>query len=335
MRNYKLFATGTDLIKVRLAATACGLGLASMMPQRITIERSTDDLGRYLNDALEADLLPSIYIGPRRAVEKPVLQLIDSSGRTIAFVKVGVNDQTRALVRAEGANLIFLHNATFRKLVVPEVLHRGRWGQHEVLVQRALRRSGKGQIDKDLLDQVMLEIALVRGTDHRPLSETGFWARLCSRVESLAPSVSADVLRRTLNELAPHRSREVIMGSWHGDWGPWNMTSSQGRLLAWDWEHFESGVPLGLDAIHHKVHGAALESVAPEDAFAMAVRDADSLLAPFGLTGEAARFQVLLYALEIATRYAVDGEPQRGDTTMGRLDWLERVLGRLSALMRL
>ena len=45
--------------------------------------------------------------------------------------------------------------------------------------------------------------------------------------------------------------RRLAFGAWHGDWTPWNMASTAGGLLVWDWERFATGVPVGFDALHY------------------------------------------------------------------------------------
>src|SRR5205823_2021204 len=76
----------------------------------------------------------------------------------------------------------------------------------------------------------------------------------------------------------------LTFGAWHGDWSPWNMASTTGGLLVWDWERFGSGVPRGFDALHYWLQS----EVGPQhrDPLAAAtdcLEHAAALLAPFGI----------------------------------------------------
>ncbi|MDQ4037768.1 MAG: hypothetical protein M3313_05335, partial [Actinomycetota bacterium] len=45
--------------------------------------------------------------------------------------------------------------------------------------------------------------------------------------------------------------------AWHGDWSPWNMAWRGRRVQLWDWERFESGVPVGMDRTHYVLSALA------------------------------------------------------------------------------
>jgi hypothetical protein len=95
--------------------------------------------------------------------------------------------------------------------------------------------------------------------------------------------------------------------AWHGDLSPWNMCPSpDGRLLVWDWERYECGVPYGFDAVHHFFH-RALRRMDPPSAARACVARSLRVLAPLGLTGAVARQTALRYLIALADRHAADG----------------------------
>lgn len=331
VRNYKMFATGFARAQVLLLSGAARLGTLDLLPRRIRIESDSTapdaDISNYLRDALSREIVICMYIGPPRAVQKPILQLLSPDAETFAFVKVGVDPHTQGLVRGEARSLSTLGAASLRHIVVPKLLHYGKWGEHEVLVQEALCRVGNGTIPPRLLDSAMQEIAKVHGTSTCLLGASQYWSDLRGRINNLRPSSSSASLLRAMDQtIFSDATEELLFGSWHGDWGPWNMTHSEGRLLAWDWEHFEVGVPVGFDAVHHRVQSATMTGVEPQIAFRRAFNEAPGLLAPFGIRSSMARVVVLLYAMEIATRYLHDGEPDHRGSAMGSLRWLAPVL---------
>ncbi|MEQ4716681.1 hypothetical protein [Nonomuraea sp. B19D2] len=100
--------------------------------------------------------------------------------------------------------------------------------------------------------------------------------------------------------------------AWHGDLSPWNMCpSADGRLLVWDWERYEVGVPYGFDLVHHFFQ-RALRSMAPPVAARACVARAVRELAPLGLSAAVARQTAVRYLIALADRHAVDGHAPLG-----------------------
>lgn len=84
----------------------------------------------------------SLGLGTARTNRKPVLQVFDARGRSLAFVKVGENSVTEPLVRAEAASLRRLGECELPRLLeVPRLLHLGRWEGATVVAMTALETS--------------------------------------------------------------------------------------------------------------------------------------------------------------------------------------------------
>ncbi|NUP81034.1 MAG: hypothetical protein HOV96_26155, partial [Nonomuraea sp.] len=82
--------------------------------------------------------------------------------------------------------------------------------------------------------------------------------------------------------------------------------SSDGRLLVWDWERYETGVPYGFDAVHHFFQ-RALRRMRPAQAARACVARAARELAPLGLSAATARQTAMRYLIALADRHAADG----------------------------
>jgi hypothetical protein len=273
-----------------------------------------------------------LHLGPRRAVQKPVLQLMSPEGDVLGFAKIGATAFTRTLVRHEASSLELLATKDFDHLVLPPVIDHGRWHDQEVLVLGPLRGSGASQVDPATLAAAMNEVARCHRVATRPLGSSTYWSRLDHRVRALPGSPVQRRLRKAVDSIAAtHGRTSVRFGSWHGDWTPWNMTTDGQHALVWDWEKFEHDVPVGFDAVHHAVQRAAvLDGVAPVTAFGQAARDAATLLAPFAIRPSTMPLVVRLYVVEVATRYLEDGESEAGTTPMTRLSqWLPVLVGDL------
>src|SRR6266571_1599951 len=115
----------------------------------------------------------------------------------------------------------------------------------------------------------------------------------------------------------------LTFGAWHGDWSPWNMASTTGGLLVWDWERFAPGVPLGFDALHYWLQSeVGPQHRDPLEAAHDCLAHAAGLLAPFGIEATQARLTAALYLADVATRYLVDRQAQAGAPLGAPGTWL-------------
>jgi hypothetical protein len=334
LRNYKASGGTRDRLQYRALALAARTGLTEVLPHRIRIESgpaaSAADITGYLRAALGPDVLVSLHIGPPRANRKPVLQALTPGGEIVGFVKVGVDSLTCELVRAEAAALAFLADARLTRLRAPRLLHHGQWRDHEILVQQAFPASRPARNDAEL-SAAMSELAGIRGIRSLPAAQSQYWGGLRSRLQALTRRDLAGSLLEALDGLEPVAgATNLAFGSWHGDWTPWNMTMSQhGQALVWDWERFETGVPLGYDAVHYNLNGAMVRRGIPAERAAQAVlTESPGILRPLGVGPGEAGLVATLYLIEIAARYLHDGQAEAG-ARLGRIDtWLLPVLVR-------
>jgi hypothetical protein len=291
---------------------------------------TAQSIDAYLREALGMDLHLSIHIGPARANRKPVLQLLSPDRRTVAFAKLGTSALTRQLVRAETTALTALTHAELKHLTVPTVSHAGRWHGHEVLVQSALPVwRPRAAITEGRLALAMREVAGCCGVRRGPLRESAYWARLHTRLCDLeAHPEGPPLLAAAQRILAASGRIELEYGSWHGDWSPWNMAVLADTILVWDWERFTTGVPMGFDALHHRLQREIAGTSGGDAGAAVAamLSAAAELLQPFGVRGSATEAVALLYLIDLAARYLADRQAEAG-ARLGVLgSWLLPVL---------
>lgn len=317
------------LISVALATGLGGL----IMRDRVLIgtgrgDRAPDTIETYLRRALGIDLVISLHVGPARANRKPVLQLLSRDGATVGFAKLGVNDLTRTLVRAERESLRQLGKVDMRHTTIPEVLHHGQWNDLEVLVQSPLPVwEPRAASTPDRLAASMREIAEVAGVTGEPLRDSPYWARLGERLYGLDEEPGAAALRGSYARIGSRLGAMPLrFGSWHGDLTPWNMATLRDTCLVWDWERFTRGVPLGFDSVHHAFQGAVVRGQDPQLAVTDCLERAAGLLAPFEVEERAARLTAVLYLIDIATRYLQDGQAEAGARLGALGQWLLPVL---------
>ena len=315
----------TKALATALAAAA-RIGLVDALPGRFSIGYGAGEapagIDAHLAEVLGRPVTVALYISPARAVRKPLLLVMDGRGQTFAFAKLGISDFTRELVRHEADTVRRLNAQQRRYLQVPRVLHSGSWGSHELLVQSALPGGAMPRSGTPVFRQALQELSAVGDVSVRPLASAPYWFDLHGKVDALPASQWRTLLDRLHRAIGPDAERHYRFGSSHGDWSPWNTTEADGRILAWDWEKFEDGVPVGLDAVHFDIQSAVVfGGGSPADAFADALRRAPQIVDADD--DRQARATVLIYALHIAVRYVEDNEVDAGEGKMSRLGtWL-------------
>jgi hypothetical protein len=331
VRNYKAFATGFARHQMRFVALLARLGVLRLTPHRLSVQRGPHGIDSYLGEALGAEVLVAMYVGPPRAVQKPVVQVITAAGETIAFAKIGINRLTEELVRTEARTLKLLREHELTSLRVPDVLHTGQFNGHEILVQSAILPTRAEGPSRELLIAATGEATTVGGKQRLRWASSEFRETLHRRFERLSGDAHHRLLRRALDLCDQSLGDgDLWFGSSHGDWAPWNMTRVRGELVAWDWEYFRQGVPTSLDAVHYDVsERVALRGQSPQEAFEQ-VRTATSGTLTSDLHDSSERTSaVLVYIADLLIRYVEDDEVGAAGTAMSRIEeWAEAVLDR-------
>ncbi|WP_460788783.1 hypothetical protein [Nocardioides maradonensis] len=258
-------------------------------------------------------------------MQKPVLQVLDRRGATIAFAKVSTNEHTDRLVDHEARALRAFGRRAPAGLRTPALLHEGDWRGCRLTVQEALRGDARLPVTADLRAAAASGLAAAWGTFLRPIADSAFAGRLLERVGPVPRSPWEQRLREAV-ETAFDRTGELDLtfGAAHGDWVPWNMVADGGRLAVWDWEGLVTDVPVGFDELHWRVNSAvAIKGQAPQLAVPEQIRGAIGALSDSAGGRRRAQVTALWYVLDLATRYVQEGEDLLGATPLSRLDtWL-------------
>jgi hypothetical protein len=312
VRGYGEQSSAARRAAVRLAAAALAAGAGDhVLPDRLEVA-GRDTIEDHLARELGRPVLVSLHLGPARANRKPVLQLLDGGGGTVGYAKVATTALTGRLVAAETATLRTLARAGLRHLTPPTALAGGSWRGLELLVQSPLPVRQPRRPSAARLAAATAEVAAVGGITTQPL-DGPYLAGLRERVAALPPGDARDGLAGALEALRGP-GVELRIGSWHGDWTPWNTAVVADTVLAWDWERFAGGVPVGFDALHYDLQPRALGHVnAAAAAAAESVRRAPGLLDPMGVPPGSAAVVAVLYLAEILTRYVGDGQMRWGN----------------------
>ena len=310
-----------------LLTLAVGSGAVDRLaPGRLVVSgpADADSVERVLARVLGRDrVLVSLPLSPPRANRKPVLQVCDEAGKALAFVKVGHDRLTRALVAAEGTSLERLAAAGLPHVRVPGVLARLTWNGLDLLVLEPLplsvRRLG-GSAARAAFLRVAAEIAGLDASPAGPWAASPFRADLAAQLA--ACGARGEALLRHLEALDA-AAPELALGSWHGDLNPGNMALLGQRSLVWDWERFAQGVPVGFDVLHHDLHhDVTMAQVPPAVAAGRLLAAAPSVLDALGLDPAAADATARLYLLALAARYLRDQQSEAGAELGSVESWL-------------
>jgi hypothetical protein len=243
-------------VATRLAsALTVAVGPRSLVPHRLVVTgTSADSLRDHLSAALGQPVSFGFGIGTARANRKPVLALFGKDGRRLGFAKIGVDPFTDDQVTREHHSLTEVQRARIGGVRTPTLLDFGTWDDHPVLVISALQPSAwetarRGARTPPATQMEALGTAF--GVQEATLAQSPWWSGLVALAEGLPPGrARSDLLEDMETVVTRWADQEVRLGAWHGDWTPWNMGWSHGELLLWDFERFELGAPLGLDACH-------------------------------------------------------------------------------------
>lgn len=330
IRNYKASATGASLIKIKILALAGKIGLAKTFASRITISNRYNGIDIHCSLLFSYPISLALYVGPSRAVQKPVLQILSPDGNTVAFAKIAVNDLTEKLIRNEVRSIGIVESAHLSSLVAPRIIDSRRWNERSTIVQEAISPGKSMHQLMKILPSATRQLSEVAGSEQTEWRASPYRRNLLERLQTL----SSMALRSQLVELVgifdqKMNRRLVSFGSWHGDWSPWNMTTTKDghQVVAWDWEHFDTGVPIGFDAIHFDISRlVVISGYSPAEAFNRIFQDEHVSLTAATIPKDKITATIYLYILEIVTRYLEHDEVSVGGTPMSRVcEWLPQV----------
>ncbi|WP_433021609.1 hypothetical protein [Kribbella sp. CA-294648] len=314
--------------RVKAAGLAAGLRTGAVqrfLADGVALGRGTDNgITAHLADKLGQDVLVSLHLSAPRANRKPVLQVLSTSGETIAFVKIGVDARTSGLVRHEASALRRLSDASFQTVRTPPLLAHDVWNDLDVLVIGALPVWGKRDNDSSRGHRAMTEIAGLVPATEQTLGASEYLRRLRLRLEQCnATPAQASVVDQLTDLVTVAGEQPLTFGAWHGDFTPWNCAPVDGRLLVWDWERLTDPVPYGYDRLHHDLQSATVQRGVPlAQAAATVIDGAPAGLRAFEVAERAARTTAALYLVELGTRYLNDDQAAAGGHG-GRIeDWL-------------
>jgi hypothetical protein len=286
-------------------------GAARLYPVRASVGVGDDQtsLVDHLRSRLgRADLQVAAALGRPRPNRKPVLQVIDGDGTTVAFGKLSVDHHTDELVRREGRFLVE-HGGERPPLHLPEALLADEWRGRQLLLVKDLGAGIDGTGVLELDAATIRAIAQLGPTEEAPPTGGRWWATVEERISALPGSISPLLERcrdRAHDMLERFEGRAWSFGTWHGDLARWNAVRRGRSLLVWDWERVAGPVPVGFDAVHaHFQPAVVMPGTTGPQAASTALAGLQSLLSTLGYDEDRGGL-VVAYLLELRLRLAED-----------------------------
>ena len=327
-------------LRTRVTTAALANGLRSGVLQPLIRRRSwmpggttgPNTITAHLRTIVSPRCEVAVYVGLPRGNRKPVLLVCEPDGTLSAVAKLGVSPLSNRLIRNEAAALSRLESSSLEHVTAPRVLFSGDWGTVPLLVQSALPQFGPEPADTPKRRELAaVEISRLGGLQMQRLATSPVLELLEQRTAALPDSSARELAGRSLTRLREAAGDvELPVGSWHGDWTPWNHAPAAGRgMLVWDWERFSPGVPVGYDALHFSGQVGGGLPGGPAEGLAVTRAELPSLLDPFGVKPEARTPTFILYLLELLVRYTEDDQARM---TFGRR-WVEALTGCLESVL--
>lgn len=302
-------------------------GPAAVARETIVVRGGQDSLQQHIAGLLGEPVTMAVTIGNARVNRKPVLQIFDAQGRTLAFAKVGDSVVAASDVRGEAARLAEIEGR-LERFEIPRVLSLTQWQGMVVMLITAVRTVPQDprrfwRIPLAAMDDFSLQL----GHSTAPLAEVPSWQRLRAAQDDFAGTRLPELMEQV--EQAAAAAPELVVGSWHGDWTGWNMAVRDDVVQLWDFERFESGVVQGMDAFHYAVNAATLREGITLSAFQGGF---DHALVSLG-DGLRQRLVAAAYLVTAASRYITAAAGDQGHLIAGRADtivealswWLPRI----------
>ena len=321
--------------RVRPAAAgwAVRIGLADALARdrmRVSVpnDAERDDVEHELAKILGEPVVVGLSVGSPRVNRKPILHVLDRRGRTLAFVKVGHTPSARQLVQAEAMTLTWLAEHPLPSIDVPQLLHIGLWHALQLLVLGAVGE-GRRRVDVDRPPFApMRELAAIDGVTHAPVSGSEFLADLRQSMSSLSDRSATQRFAAALDRVERSAGQTTVaFGAWHGDWTPWNMTAvgrdaESSRVALWDWERFDTGVPVGFDAAHYRLQALLQEHGTAPTTEQTFLAHADATAVDGGAITGTGALVATLYVAELTARYLTLLEGPGGAPLARRSAWI-------------
>jgi len=206
------------------------------------------------------DLSCALSLGEPTPYRKITALVFGREGEPLAVAKAGCTPAAAALIANERAALETVGSMASRGMVSPAPLGHGKTGPVSWILETPLLL-GRPSPKALRKEHSAFLVELARGTVQKmPLDSFGIWTHLQRALDSPDRSIKAgfeaerpfvaELVRRFQSMRAEDADEDWPFTAAHGDFTPWNMRLSEGRLALFDWEYFLPAAPAGWDLLY-------------------------------------------------------------------------------------
>lgn len=320
MQRFSAAVSAREVLERQGLGAGLALGGTRLVRDRIrVVEPGDDHIVAVLAEVMGEPVTVSLGIGTARANRKPVLGVFDRAGHALGFAKIGDSAVAAGHVRGEARALALVGEREWDRVQPPQLLAHRTWRGMEVLVMSALRaRPWRGRGSWPIPEAAADEVAGAFDEGRRPLVATPMWQRCVQAAASLTDPTTRDRLTEAMDRVAATVGEdEVRVGGCHGDFTPWNLARRSGRILLWDWERFEQGVPHGMDHVHYAVNTVLRAQGLRPEALQEGLRKGTGRS---GSTPRADAALVAAYLVSLSCRYLTAAQGEGGRAVLPRAE---------------
>lgn len=204
----------------------------------------------------------SIFTGTPGYYRKVTFQVMDRTGETLAYYKIGETSQSRQLIENEAQALSFLATLNLATVKVPHILvfkkqeHRSLLGQSACPKPFWLNNFSIKSHQSAFFEEIYSKTS---SSNSSPLQKLDCFKRVKERVDRTFPSLQADWkvrLETGMEKIRNYVPKTLVFS--HGDFTPWNTNIKDEDLYIFDWEFATfNELPL-MDLFHFYYQPAVL-----------------------------------------------------------------------------
>jgi hypothetical protein len=208
---------------------------------------------------LKDKLWCSVYVGSSGNNQKLTLQLMHQDGRIPGYLKISDNPANLSFMKNEYDICEKLKSLKFVNGQIPKSLYWGEWQDFKLMVQEPLD-PGARFIGLDLNEKMvlfLLELIEMTGRKER-FENSAFMERISRDLQKLRSShkeVSASMTGEVIKVLKRLEKLEILFGTCHGDFTPYNVRQNGQELTVFDWEFARPDYPPLFDLFHYVFQG--------------------------------------------------------------------------------
>lgn len=202
----------------------------------------------------------ALSLGGPNHYRKVTALVFDQRAKPLAFAKVGCTPQAGCLIANERMALETFRSMTMQSAVIPALLGHGKIGPASWMLQSALLAGSPSPVVLQNEHIDFLADLSLSTTKVMPLRAAGVWKQLHGVLNKPVLQIKSgfEAERSFISELVClfHAfSSEDFERSWpvtaaHGDFAPWNMRLTDGKIALFDWEYFLPAAPAGWDLLY-------------------------------------------------------------------------------------